>query len=287
MTFKSFLQQIQILSLDVVAGSFASFIMAWKILNMQAPAILFIIIPLCVWIVYTTDHLIDGIKLKESAIAFRHRFHYAKQFPLIAFVLFLCFMALLLSFLYLPREIHYFGLLMGMFIMLYLSLVYVYGKMKRIFIPKEFVIALVYTAGIWGAPVLLSTQVLGNAEIMIIAEFLLLAFGNTILLSYFEYKQDSDSGQVSFSIQYGLGFTRIFLITLFVLLIALGTIGVLLFDQKLISLAFLIFSVMAAIMLWMILHPASFYKHKMYKWLIESVFLLPALILLDGKMISI
>ena len=85
----SFIEKLNILSIDIVIGSVAGGIFVVKLLNIQPGFAWRIILPFSVWIVYSLDHLIDGIIYKNSSLTLRNLFyyHYRKEvFKLIIFV---------------------------------------------------------------------------------------------------------------------------------------------------------------------------------------------------------
>ncbi len=181
----------------------------------------------------------------------------------------------------LPVKIIIFGFILGALILAYQLAIFFLGRKNRILLAKEIVIAFIYTAGIWGGPLLLYTQKLQGIQAIVLFVFLLMTFSNTTLLSYFEYENDRHSVQVSFSIQFGKHHTSR-LLKLLLFSTSIFTLGLLIFWQTIAmyKLSISILMLMSIVMLAMINSPHFFQRQNRYKIIIESVFLLPALIFL-------
>jgi hypothetical protein len=153
-------------------------------------------------------------------------------------------------------------------------------KKQGVYFQKELIIAAVYIAGIFLAPLYWYGQQPANETLIVIAALFLLAWAEGLIMSYYEYKADLAAGFVSFTTVYGLKGTRIFLITLLVSLLVLLILGIVVLNDRLIITALVIETVMATILLGLIGIPWIFRKKEYFRLAGESVFLLPACILL-------
>ncbi len=184
-------QWIRTLSLDIVAGSLAGgTLFAWLFYAPEAmPWSWWCVLALSVWIIYTADHLLDARRLGADAGTPRHRFHY-RHFRALALALFLAATgSLALTVLPLPRPLVLSGLWLGGGALLHLLCAQLAG---RIAYPAELVIAMLYTAGIGFAPLVLANAI-GQPTIFAwhcTTLFFLAALGNLIAFSLFEATVD-------------------------------------------------------------------------------------------------
>ena len=222
----------------------------------------------------------DGISLKQKAATFRHHFHYRNRGSLFSILIITACITTGMAIAEMPPRIILFGLIIGALVIAYQLFIFFLTGKNSLLLSKEISIAIIYTTGIWGGPILLMQGDWTGVQIIIMLLFLLLAFSNTTLLSYFDYQNDLQSSQISFSIQYGKKRTSALLKTLLSLSV-LVCMGFLLFTQadRIDQYSFIILLMMSILMLTMIFKPHVFQKKNYYKALLESVFLMPALIL--------
>lgn len=268
---------LNILSLDVAAGAFA---WAWMLNGFRfvgMPPFYFVILPLAVWVIYTADHLLDAYRLKESAHTPRHRFHYRYFKPILAVWILGMGACLVLSFLNLPKEGIYLGLLLGGLTLLHLALVRWMGRKVSPFVLKEFAIAAIYTAGIWGLPYWLYD--LGTlAQHLEILQFFLLALVNLLLFSIYEYEVDEQDGHGSFV--RGIGKIKARTLIAILLLTVLVLAGVVAYEVQNDWLPWdymieFVISVMALIFGAMLIFPTWFGKAERYRLIGDGIYLLP------------
>ncbi len=179
------------LSLDVVAGSLAGAALAVVVCETKMPLAWWLLLPLIVWIIYSTDHLLDARRIGPSATTFRHRFHY-RHFRVLGLVTFLAaVLAAHLIFFELTRypRIFFAGLFLGTLVLAHLGLAQVTRWRGY---PAELLIAALYTIGIWFGPLLQRDQgITGTAVPAILLGFFLAAFGNLLVFSLFERHIDA------------------------------------------------------------------------------------------------
>ena len=66
MNIRKIYRFVRILSLDIVAGVIAGSVFGAKIMGAHLPWYYIFVIALTAWLVYLTDHLMDGIKKKGN-----------------------------------------------------------------------------------------------------------------------------------------------------------------------------------------------------------------------------
>ena len=273
--FISSLKIIQILSVDVVLGAVATGYFASRLLHIAPNPVWWIILTMAVWSFYTLDHLIDGIKQKEKAVINRHTFHYHHRKILGVLAGIFGLTAFFLSLAFLDQHIIQLGLLLGGLVMVYFLALFYWGNKKIILLQKEFIIALVYVFGIWLAPLVWSGQFMQTFIIIVLSVFLLLAWAEGIMASFFDYENDLKDGHSSFTVLFGKAFSRRFLIVVHILVFLLIKISIFFITTNLQFANLMILALMNLMLLLIILYPNWFQKHERYRIFGESIFLLP------------
>jgi hypothetical protein len=175
-----------LLSIDVALGALGGGWMVACYLDFAMPWSWYVVLPLAVWVIYTGDHLLDAYRLQDQASTPRHRFHHRHFKLLLALAVIAAVTAVTLALLFLGMTGFYFGLGMGGLVIGHLLLVKMVGERSSPWLVKELGVALVYAAGIWGLPLILSGK-LGTREGMVpAAQFLLLALSNLLEFSLYE-----------------------------------------------------------------------------------------------------
>jgi len=267
----------QVLSLDVVLGSLAVGLFAVKLLNVNPVPAWWIILPCAVWVVYTLDHLVDGYKRKGDSIIYRHSFHYQNRWVLISLILVIGTLTFVASFFYLKPEILIAGTVLGILVVIYLVLIYLFKSGSKL-LQKEFFIALVYVGGIFLAPLVWFGSAPTLEIIIVITILSFLAAAESIMISYFDYENDKNDNLSSFTIYFGITYTRKSLTGMLILLAVAIVISAIVFPKTMLP-YFVILLVMDFTLLPVILYPEYFVKNHLFRWIGESVFILPVFII--------
>lgn len=278
---KEFNQPIfQVLSFDVVLGALSVGLFAVTIFNVKPNLYWWVILPIAVWTTYTFDHLADGFKKSGKNIIQRHQFHY--QYRKILFLLVLVFgtKAVLLSFIFLEKKIIIVGIGLSSIVVFYFGLVFYQDKLKIRYIHKEMIIALVYVFGIFLGPVIWGKDHLSLFYYIILATLIVLAWTESVMISFYDYSLDKADGLKSFTQIYGLRKTQIYLMFVHLLVTVVLFISLLFADDLIIIIALSIELVMNSILFALILYPAFFSISNRFRWIGESVFVLPGFIVL-------
>jgi hypothetical protein len=269
------------LSLDVAAGAMVCCLMASKLLGVHpVPLMAASILGSTVLLIYTIDHLLDIWNSEGRVFSPRRKFHWRYRKLLLPFAVMLsCFLAIV-TFVYLPAHVLYFGVALALLVIMYLCLVKqlsVTGGGKWFY--KEVLIAVLYTAGTWGVAFSYSTTY-GKVAVYLAFAFGLIALQNLLLFSYYEKEEDLRQGQRSMVLQLGsdtvkrlLGFA--FVLTGIFLLMAWEASSTSLERQVVLTQA-----LMSGILILLIAFPTYFSRHKRYRWLGDGIFLLPIWLLL-------
>ncbi len=274
----NFLEFLQILSIDVVLGTIAIGYMATRILNVEANPYWWIILPLTVWVVYSIDHIIDSTKNKDHAVIYRHRFHYLNRRPILFMIMITGIITVFLSLQYLDPQIIILGLCLSVFIAFYFALIYSMKRKKSLLLQKELIIALVYTFGIFMAPLYWHGALPSFSVMIVIFNIFVLAWIEGIMISWFDYDSDIKDGHTSFTVIVGKRNTRRIMLIVHSIL-ELVTITVLLTINYSVTFYALVITLIINFLLGLIIMFPDSYLSKTYHRLIgETVFFLPALV---------
>ncbi len=272
--------KLRILSIDIVLGALSCGIMAVEILDVQMQIAWWFVLAFAVWIIYTTDHIIDSQKLKDNAFS-ELRYYYYKNFRIILTIeIMLIVFTILISFLFLDKKTIWFGIGLGIFVVVYLILIQTKGSEKSLWLQKELIVAIVYTVGIWGGPVLYSLQNINLQEVFIIISFFLIVWADILIIARFEIKNDEQDGFTSLPLIIGKKMSAWLINTL--LFVSVFILLVLIFKQNIDgadALACIILLVISFTLLLLLKYNIFFNKNERYRILAESVFFLPALML--------
>ncbi|MCB9235774.1 MAG: hypothetical protein H6581_29270 [Bacteroidia bacterium] len=271
---------ISILSLDVAAGSLAGGVLVTRLLKVEMPTAWYILLPLCVWLIYTLDHLLDSRRLGAKAHTARHLFHHLHFRKIGLFWSVLAAGGFAAALICLPLEGIYFGLVMGLGVILHLGLVSLVGGKTSPLLVKEGGVALIYTFGIWGMPFVLHMEAVETSHLLMMAQFGLLALVNLLEFSLFERETDELDGQSSLVRAIGARKTSVLLGFLLMLNLVLA-IGVFIVDFSQPTILYQGILLLMALLLGLILFRKNYFAHSdRYRAWGDAVFLLPALSLL-------
>lgn len=270
----------QILSIDVVLGSLAVGYMAVRLLDVTPVKVWWLILAISVWIIYSADHLLDGLKNKYSAVISRHRYYYKNRKPLLLAIIILSIINIYLSIIYMDISIIYAGIIMCFVVFIYLMLIN-YGNYAIVqIIPKELVIAIIYVSGIYLAPVYWHGATPDNFNIIVFIILAVLVWAEGVMASYFDYDKDVSDHYNSFAISNSKTTTRNVLIALHLTIEILLLILLFFFNTSLELAVILVLIVINFSLGIMILYPNNCLFMKYYRAIGESVFMLPALLIL-------
>jgi 4-hydroxybenzoate polyprenyltransferase len=257
-------QIANILSLDVAAGAvvcaaFFADLFHVRILPQGLAAL-----GLAVWIIYTTDHLMDAAKLKEHASTIRHQFHY-RYFRLLSVFLFLGFCVEMILIFFLREQVFRSGIFLAVIVIVYILLS---SWLKYL---KEIAGALLYCSGVLLPGLSLQQQPPDSKLIPLILPFALIVLINLILFSWMDYEEDNRDKQQSIITLLGRTRGKIILTFLFFCV----AIAIAISFRSLRMDVFLIYTLMAGCLMWIFLYPDLFHKNNAFRYLGDGIFLLP------------
>ncbi len=271
------LRLFQSVSLDVVIGALAGGIFAVNILMVKPNSWWWPILAMSVWVVYTSDHLIDGFNQKGAASIFRHRLHYQFRYFFMASLFIVSILTLVLVLIFLDTRVLLWGFVIGLGALVYLGFI-ILGRKKGFYFQKEFFISLFYVAGIWLAPLVWYGKALPFTVILTMMIFVLLVWAEGLLTALYEREYDQGDNMQSFCTFYGRQTTRRLIILLLIpsMLLSLG----LLLSTPSLRMEYMLLVAMTALLIVIYLFPSFFQKSERYRTVGELVFWLPFLLLL-------
>ncbi len=277
MNVRSDLTFLRFLSLEVVFNALAMGLFACAWLDLRMPLPWWWLLGSTVWVVYTLDHLSDAFLKTTMPLIPRHRFHRKHWLVLLLAICFISVTNLLVLWYFPNRKVFVGGLALSIFVGLYL-LAMRYHHWLRKHLPKELMVALIFVIGVWFGPLLYLAQVPQGKDILVMGLFVLLAFVETALMSYFETDLDQKDGHSSFSLAWGKEKARITLISLVLACMLLLGLLLLLSSVQACDAGMVILWLMALLLLVILLLPDFFERKKLYRPAGDLVFMLPALL---------
>ncbi|MDW3647829.1 MAG: hypothetical protein R8P61_12240 [Bacteroidia bacterium] len=272
-----FFHTFRLLSLDVVLGALCSAYMVVLLLEVKVPTIFWIALPISVWVIYTADHLLDAYRLKDQAHTPRHLFHYT-YFRSIAFAFLLAGALCVFLFPFLvPVSMLYFAAFMGAFTGVHFLLVKWVGERISPLFLKELGVALIYAAGVWGAPWVLAGMELELPENLFFLQFFLLALINLLTFSMYEMETDQLDGHTSFVLAIGKKTTKALLYFLSILVLVFCAMILSKESSPLVLMAESIFLLMLFVLVWVFVDERRFGKTEAYRAWADAVFLFPGI----------
>ncbi len=240
------------------------------------------VLAIVVWMIYTTDRLLD-IRHATAPLTSRHRFHAENADLLWGAVGGLGALGVILVF-FLPAPVIRFGIGLAVFCVAYVLTVYQLRDRHPALIVKEPIVALLFTAGIWGT-VWVQREAIGWPFKVQTLLFFGIAFQNILLFSVFEQKETAGpSSTVSLATAWGIGRCDTILRWLTFAIVA-GAFAICFtaddsgggarFTQR----ASLMMGIMSLVLYAMQRYPAYFLKNNRYRFIGDAVFWLPALVL--------
>jgi 4-hydroxybenzoate polyprenyltransferase len=266
----------QALSLDVVLGAICCSAMFCRLMKITPlPWGQLAVLGGTVLLIYTTDHQSDVHKMKGLPLTDRHRFHWRNRRLLRPFAAGLLLLLAVTS-LWLPRVVLLYGLGLAATVGAYLLAVSRLPSAKAgKWFHKEILIAVLYTAGVWGS-VAVRAAAPGRFAWLSGAIFGLLALQNLMLFSYLEWEEDVSQGQRSVARSWGKTGVRGGLLILAALLAGLLLAGWWWTDGSTGRAVWITMALMALVLGVLSAFPAPFRQHALYRWLGDGVFLLAA-----------
>jgi hypothetical protein len=183
----SLLRLLRILSLEACLAALSTTLYAAFVLESRVPVAWFVILPASIWLAYTLDHLLDGVRCKTGPCMDRHRFHYRFRRTLWLAWLTAFAATVGLSLVFLPPVAITIGLSLVLFLGLYLTMIQRLNSLSQW--SKEFSCAAVFIAATWSMPLYYADSIDVGHGILILQLFALVLC-NLLLFALRERRMD-------------------------------------------------------------------------------------------------
>lgn len=261
---------LNILSLDIVLGAVICALFFGKLLEVTILPYGLLGLAFTVWIIYTTDHLMDARDIEGEASSERHRFH-QQHFRMLKNIVIIVLVIDAFVILFTRRPVLQWGFCLALFVLAYLLV------QRHLKFMKEFFVALFYTCGILLPALSVTAVELTMAHFSVFIQFFLIAFTNLLLFSWFEKEADHADKQHSFVTTSGRA-SAVFLIWIatvisFGLTLYLLTKG---FDSIVVATT----TCMQLLLLFVLVFSKQTHHRGYYRLIGDAVFLIPVFYLL-------
>jgi 4-hydroxybenzoate polyprenyltransferase len=191
------IQSLQHLSLDVVFGACAGMYFFAHLLGLHLNWILYLLMGMAVWSIYTMDHLLDARQLQGVASTGRHRFHQNNFKTLLTALGVVVAIGLGVGLYVLQVSLISISAA-GLGVMIVGNMVLVKFFIRKLAVIKEVNIALFYTIGIMLIPYLLSREEAIHKGFWLLGfAYFLIALMNLWMLSLMDAEADEKDGFAS------------------------------------------------------------------------------------------
>lgn len=190
-SYQSILNFINTYSILVAIGSLSSYLFFSNLFDVKPNYVLALGLSLSLWIIYTLDHLLDGLSIGKDASSIRHREHFLKHKQMIRWMLFGLIILIGLSF-WVPQVYYGYVLFLFMLTLLHFCINYFLSR-KYTFLRylKEIFVALVVTIGFVITPLIGNEESLNLTQLIyIFIIFYFINLSNLLIFSFFDRDRD-------------------------------------------------------------------------------------------------
>ena len=267
-----FYSYFRLLSLDILVGVLSGAYFSTHIFKVYPSIFFWIVLCVTVWIIYTIDHILDGIRTRGKPAFISYKFHYKWRKILVVLCSVFAILNTILVFTFLEKELIHFGIVTFIFVLFYLLLNYTLRNSQKFF-PKEIMISILYTWGIFGGIIVLRGGVI-FFQIVVVLNYLLLVLANVLIYSYFDFEHDKSGDFSTFAVNFGRGKTRVLIFGVLTLASILSIFLGCYFKDWLV---FIVFETMSMALFLIVVYSRQFEKNKLFGIFTDAVFFLPAL----------
>ena len=190
-SYQSILNFINTYSILVAIGSLSSYLFFSNLFDVKPNYVLALGLSLSLWIIYTLDHLLDGLSIGKEASSIRHREHFLKHKQMVRWILFGLIILIGLSF-WVPQVYYGYVLFLCILTLLHFCINYFLSR-KCTFLRylKEIFVALVVTIGFVITPLIGNEESLNLTQLIyIFTIFYFINLSNLLIFSFFDRDRD-------------------------------------------------------------------------------------------------
>lgn len=277
-SISSFIHFINNYSIWVSLGSFSSYLFFSRIYQVAPNMLVALGLSLGVWFIYTLDHLLDALKLKENSSTLRHAVHYTNQKSIKLLLVVVAIILGIMAF-YVPPVYYLFcGSLIAFTGLHFLINYLVPEQVKRKFFMKEVFIAFVVTLGFVLTPYVEvpPKEIFGGIR-FIFGVFYGINLSNLLLFSYFDKEEDENSNTMSIARIYTDSTVKMFVYGSLTLAMIWSTILLQRFEIAWIH--FFLFASMVATLFIIAVFPIFFKRNDRYRFWGDFIYVYPMFVL--------
>lgn len=186
---------IRILSIDVALGACISTLFIASYIEVSIDLAALFTLGICVWLIYTADHLIDAYYIKHKPHSLRH-FYHKKYFKPLVYLFIIGATIGLISLVFLPGKTVFWGTILSLAVITHFLILKLVGI--RPSIHKEFLVAIIYVSGIFLVPLSIFKGAISPDLLILYGQYLIMALINLLLFSVIEESIDKIDGHTSF-----------------------------------------------------------------------------------------
>ncbi|MCH1473777.1 MAG: hypothetical protein L7V85_07670 [Bacteroidia bacterium] len=270
----SFFNFINTYSILVAVGSFSSYLFFSDLFNVKPNYIVASGLSIGLWVIYTLDHLLDGLSIGGNASSVRHREHFLKHKLITRLILSGLLSLIGLSF-WLPETYYSYILFLCMLTSLHFWINYTLSvRFIALRYFKEVFVAFVVTIGFVITPTFeAQSDINANQVICVFLFFYLINLSNLFLFSYFDKERDQKDNMITIAQFYGLeklrGLIYLGIGVSFIVLVISFMYG------YIVGVSFFIFLAMQTTLLGIIVFPSFFRTNDRYRFFGDLIYLYP------------
>lgn len=269
---------IQVFSLDVVAGALCMTLMVARVSDTHIPAAFWFVLGLAVWSIYTFDHLLDALNDGARLLSVRHSLHFTFHLPLSILVLCTGITSVITALVFLPQNVLWACIILGSVSGLYYLALYFKADRSWPWFSKEFMVALIYTCGIWVYP-LATGNANSSQQLLLAIVIFLTAMATLVMNGIFDYKEDKRGGFTSVAVHFGLPRARLVFWSLITLALIISGLAATRFMSAPTMAAFLFMLIIQAVLLTLHRNEEWSSQNMRYRFISDFMYILPILIL--------
>ena len=198
---------INCFSLLVVAGSVSTSYFFGQIYKANLGFSFYWLLASTIWIIYTLDHVLDGMKLREESLSTRHLIHYTYRKTILPTLGALVMFNAIVAVAFLPRNMLFAGVVLAVFVGIYFLVVH-WLKTINVNLPKELFVAIIVAAGMVILPGISGNMTFSFEATLMVLSMVFVNFTNLLLFSLYDHDNDSKNGLTSAATQWGVEKTK-------------------------------------------------------------------------------
>ena len=261
-------------SVFVAVGSLSSYLFFSKLLDIKPNYIVATGLSIGLWVIYTFDHLLDGLRLGDKASSTRHREHFLKLKQITRLVIIGLASLIGLSF-WVPFI--YYNYIVFLCILTLIHFLINYNLSIRFVVLryfKEVFIAFVVTIGFVITPVLeLHSSIDMNQLIYVFMLFYFINLSNLLIFSYFDNELDKKDNITTIVHFFGLVKLRGLIYSGIALSFIILTISYM--NEEINEVSFYVFLSMQVTLMGIIIFPSFFGTNERYRFFGDLIYLYP------------